>query len=257
MKKLNRVDIKKLRGDLSPFLIHLTRNGTYRKWKDIHNLPKDDRPELKADKSLRRIIQDCQIEARSPFGYFNYKVKYKDKNIDSKIQRHWLKATCFTETPVEHIHVQFQEIAGRQCSFQKYGLAFFEEAVREKNGNPIMYFNTKNDHIRNSLDVIPISDKCEEMKHLLPFYEGFGPPLFSSWFSPTTVDFRWEREWRVVGNFKYSLKKDVAFGICPYSKIEQFKNLVSDAFPFIDPSPQYLGEMKRKLGLNEKLKELI
>ena len=180
------------------------------------------------------------------------------KNTDSKIQRGWPRSVCFTtETPVNHIYIQFEKISGRQYPFQKYGLAFFEEAVRQKNRNPIMYFNSQNKYARESLDSIPVSNKCEEMKYILPFYEGFGPRLFSGSSPSGEVDFRWEREWRIAGNFSYCLKNDMAFGICPYSEINKFENLVFDNFQFIDPSPKYLEEMKEKLRLNDKIKELI
>ena len=93
------------------------------------------------------------------------------------------------------------------------------------------------------------------MKHLLPFYEGFGPPLFNSPYQK--INFRWEREWRIVGNFKYRLDKDVAFGICPIDEIDDFEKLVEKQIPFIDPSQKYLEKMKGKLKLNKKLKGLI
>lgn len=253
---LNRSDIKRLRGDLSPFLIHLTRGGTYRRWKDIHNIPKDDNPTLNAKTSLEEIIQNSKIEARSPFGYFNYSVPYNGKNLDSQVKRSWLQSVCFTETPVDHIHIQFQNIVGRRLQFQPYGLAFFENSIRSKNGSPVMYFDTNNKSTRQSLDTVPTSDNCASMKSLLPLYEGFGPPLFQTQWSPKEIDFRWEREWRIVGDFNYSLENDIAFGICPANEIGHFENLVGNKFPFIDPTPP-IQTMKQKLKLNPKLQNLI
>lgn len=254
---LRKGDIKKLREDLSPFLIHLTRKGTYRGWEDISSPPEGDGKTLDAEDSLREIIKSSEIQARSPFGYFNFLVKYRNKNPKSKIQRSWLKSVCFTETPIDHIHIQFNKIHGRKFSFQKYGLAFFEESICLHSGNPVMYFNTVNECMRDSLDAIPISDECFRMKHILPFFEGFGPPLFSGKPLRSEIDFRWEREWRIVGNFSYSLKSDVAFGICPIDKIKYFDELVSEKFPFIDPSPEHIKEMKVKLRSDERLKPFI
>ena len=71
---ISKQDIKDLRGDLSPFLIHLTRNGNFRRWADIHNLKRDDFEMMDAKKSLELILENNKIEARSPLGYFNYKV---------------------------------------------------------------------------------------------------------------------------------------------------------------------------------------
>jgi hypothetical protein len=45
----------------------------------------------------------------------------------------------------------------------------------------------------------------------------FMPPWFSKFGGPSDIDFRWEREWRVVGDFSFSLS-DVAFGFCPAEK---------------------------------------
>lgn len=253
---LNRSDIKKLRGDLSPFLIHLTRGGTYTKWKDIHNTLTDVTPTLIAKTSLEEIIRNSKIEARSPFGYFNYSVPYGTKNQNSQVKRSWLQSVCFTETPVDHIHIQFQNIRGRSLQFEPYGLAFFENSVRANNGSPVMYFDTNNRAIRKSLDTIPTSSICTSMKSLLPLYEGFGPPLFSRYGSPAEIDFRWEREWRIVGDFNYSLLNDVAFGICPASEINYFENLVGNKFPFIDPTPP-IQAMKHKLKQNSKLQNLV
>lgn len=254
MEELNRSDIKDLRGDLSPFLIHLTRNGWYKLWADIYNLQSDDNEKLDAKDSLSRIINESQIEARCPFGYFNFRVN-QGYRPEFKVQRHWLRSVCFTETPVDHIYVQFQKIRGRQYEFQKYGLAFFEKSICSRNGHPVMYFNTKDNDMQKALDVIAVSDNCEKMKHLLPFYEGFGPPI---WRNPhSEIDFRWEREWRIAGNFRYRLDKDVAFGICPIDEIANFEKLAENKFPFIDPSKNSLRDMKEKLKSNKKLKELI
>lgn len=254
---LKKKDIKRLRGDLSPFLIHLTRNGTYKRWEDIPSPLEDDGKALNAEDSLRSIIESREIQARSPFGYFNFSVSYKSNNPNSKIQRSWLKSVCFTETPIDHIHIQFNNILGRHFSFQKYGLAFFEESIRSHLGNPVMYFNTVNKDMRDSLDTIPTSDECSRMKHILPFFEGFGPPLFPKNPPISEIDFRWEREWRIVGNFSYSLESDVAFGICPIDKVKYFEESVSGQFPFIDPSPEYIEKMKVKLKSNERLKQFI
>jgi hypothetical protein len=68
----------------------------------------------------------------------------------------------------------------------------------------------------------------------MPLVEGFGPPWFQRYAGPSEIDFRWEREWRVVGDFSFTLS-DIAYGLCNTPDIIFFENLVGNAFPFIDP----------------------
>src|SRR5690606_19047150 len=155
---LTKNDVLAGRGDLSPFLVHLTRDGKVRLWADIYkNLEQNDEKILKAKSCLEKIIKSQSINAISPFGYFQYKVAWHaasgyTKNENSKIQRTWLQSVCFTETPIDHVHYQMRRIAGRNLEFQPYGLAFWEKSIRAKGGNPIFYFDSNNQPIKNSLD---------------------------------------------------------------------------------------------------------
>ncbi len=45
---------------------------------------------------------------------------------------------------------------------------------------------------------------------------------------------RLNNQWRVVGHFEFNWN-EVAFGLCPESKIDEFEQLVNNTFPFIDP----------------------
>lgn len=250
---LNANDIKELREDLSPFLIHLTRDGSYKKWKDIDTtLTTDQNVTITAKSSLENIISIKKIEARCPFGYFNYKVPYRTNNQNSQVKRDWLRAVCFTETPVDHIYVQCEPIEGRQLNFKPYGLAFFENSIKANGGNPVMYFNTQNTTIRGALDSIPTSSICLNLKPTLALYEGFGPPLYNTRYSPAQIDFRWEREWRIVNDFIFNIPSDVAFGICPKNEITYFEGLVGNAIKFIDPR-EPIGLIKKKLKTDTRL----
>jgi hypothetical protein len=237
---LSKADLIRQRGDLSEFLVHMTRSGSLKKFKDLYSLENDDLVSIVGKDSLIDIIKSLRIEARSPFGYFNYLVKYtradgSQKNVTSKVQRDWLKAVCFTETPINHVHLQTKKIIGRRLHFEPYGLAFKEHIVRKRSGNPLFYVDTRNKLLRGSLDSIANSLDCPKHRYLMPFVEGFGPPWYQSQSSPQEVDFRWEREWRVVGDFMFALG-DVAFGFCPEVDIPDFESLVSNKFPFVDPN---------------------
>ena len=252
---LSKLEVKELREDLSPFLIHLTRNGYYKRWPDIDKDVKDgEHTNLDAKNSLENILKAKTIEARSPFGYFNYKVAYRGKNQNSKIKRAWLRPVCFTETPVDYIYVQCEKVQSRKFNFAPYGLAFFENSVRKAKGNPVMYFESSNDSIRSALDTISTLPNCEDFVSLMILYQSFGKHLFSNFASE--IDFRWEREWRVRGDFYFDPKKDVAFGICPQDEIEAFEESVKGYFPFIDPH-QTIGLVKRKLRKDPRLEKLV
>ncbi len=258
---ITKDQLLQMRGDLSPFLIHLTRTGSVRINKDIYPMAKTDRLMLDAKLSLESIIKDKMIKARSPYGYFNFKVNIKRAdgsftNPGSLVDRKWLVSVCFTETPVDHVHLQCQEIVGRQLHFQPYGLAFFEDSVRRNGGNPVFYVDTLNQDIRTAWDQIPTLPNCSNFKGIMPLVEGFGPPLYTyqKQLTPKEIDFRWEREWRIAGHFKFDFS-DVAFGLCKTDAIPYFEKLVGGAFPFVDPT-QDMNIVKQKLKSRPRLQNL-
>ena len=191
--------IRRLRADLSPFLVHLTRSGTVKLWRDVIGRSSDEFLVIDAQESLQRIIRSSKIEAKSPFGYFNLKIPYRrsdgtSTNPGSRVQR-------------------------------------------------------------SSLDVIPGSNICKDFAPMMPFFECFGQPLYSRSSIAKEIDFRWEREWRVVGDFEFS-QVDVAFGLCPEEHISTFETLVSRKFLFVDPF--WLKEqLLEKLCQDERLEKLL
>jgi hypothetical protein len=239
MTEITKQQLLEKRGDLSPFLIHLTRSGDLKLHKDIHSLPQDTVIQITGKISLENIIAKKRIEAKSPFGYFNFKVPLPRPNgqvinSNSHVKRDWLRSVCFTETPLEHVVLQMQTIQGRQLHFEPYGLAFKEQVVRGANGNPVHYVQTTNKNIRDGFDKLAQDPLAHSFKSFMPLVEGFGPPWFQRYAGPSEIDFRWEREWRVVGDFSFTLS-DIAYGLCNTPDIIFFENLVGNAFPFIDP----------------------
>jgi hypothetical protein len=238
----NRQDVLGLREDLSPYLVHLTRNGP------LKVIAHDEATcgtsngaerwcELNAKQNLISILNSKMLEARSPFSYFNFKVPMQRANgsvanPNSFVKRQWLHSVCFTETPLSQILVQCQPIPGRKLHFQPYGLAFKEKAVRKCGGNPVFYFESSSG-IRSSLDELAVSPNCEKWKATLPLFEAFGKPLFSK-NGVSEIDFRWEREWRIVGNFSFAFE-DVAYGLCPKDEAAEFEALCGGQITFVDP----------------------
>jgi len=259
MNWITKFELLAKRGDLSQFLIHLTRSGVLKLDKDLYSLDTDDTKEIAAKTSLEDIIKAKRIEARSAFGFFNYTVPFKRadgsvKNEESQVKRDWLRATCFTETPIDHISLQTYKISGRRLHFENYGLAFKEEVVRNRNGNPVFYLDTNNRSIRKALESIVVTPLAESFKSFMPLVEGFGAPWFPSYYAPKEIDFRWEREWRVCGDFSFAVS-DIAFGICPVSEISHFEKMLGNQVPFVDPKSDLVGA-KKKLKKFARLADL-
>lgn len=248
---LTRDQVIQKRGDLSQFLIHLTRTGPLTLRKDVHpNLIQDLMVNRTAYDRLKSLLTVKKIKALSPFGYFQHKVPlaYPNGSVlnkNSNVIRSWLKAVCFTETPLDHIYIQTQPIAGRSLHFEPYGLAFKEEFIRRQGGSPVMYFESTNHSVKAALDAMMISQDAVKFKNILPFYEAFGRRLYGQ---GSDVDFRWEREWRCLDDISFDIS-DVAFGICKEADKPFFSNLVGNAFPFVEPpsNSQQVQQVKNYL----------
>lgn len=257
---LSREEVIQKRGDLSQFLIHLTRTGVLTLRKDVHpHLTQDSIINRTAFERLKNLLTFKKIKALSPFGYFQHKVPitYPNgyvHNKNSNVIRIWLKAACFTETPLDHIYIQTQPIEGRNLHFEPYGLAFKEDFIRKQGGSPVMYFESNNQPIKDALNSMMISQDAIKLKSIMPFYEAFGQRLYGK---GKDVDFRWEREWRCTDDVAFSFS-DVAFGICKDADNQFFSNFVGNAFPFIEPpsDPQQLLHVKSYLKSFSHLNDL-
>ena len=85
-------DVVARRSDLSTFVVHLTR----------------DEGDETAVGRLNSILSAWQIEARTAFG-----------PVKAKLQSQ--KCVCFTETPLDYLHLHVQRIDGRDAQFAPYG----------------------------------------------------------------------------------------------------------------------------------------
>jgi hypothetical protein len=234
------------RSDLSNFLIHLTKNGSYEVYEDYPYIEGHykfrNSSNLQADDSLIKILSSDTptLQARAPFGHFKY-----DISIYTKARRavplEWLQCACFSETPLRELRSfylatqQSKNIAYKKNKYQKYGIAFFTDFIRNKGGHPVLYFDSRNDKIYQNVDRLADPEFLPTCEPLLPLFESFGPARRSkSRLATNEIDFRWEREWRHVGDIAFELK-DVAFGLCPQDRIPEFEKLSKGFFPFIDP----------------------
>lgn len=218
------------RNDLSNFLIHLTKDGSYSKYipsnRGGYYYVKDV---VVAEESLKSIILNLNIEARSSYGYFKLKLKTPNK-LKEIVEPSWIKSVCFSETPLIEIKSFYQKTIYKRNDYKKFGLAFWQDKIKDKGGNPIFYFDSKRSDFIQGLDHM-LQGNIENFKPMMHLYEGFGPFIGSQ---NGYSDFRWEREWRKNGDLSFN-HSDVAFGICPEDKISHFEDLSNKKIPFIDP----------------------
>ena len=165
--------------DLSRWLVHLTRT------------PQD----------LASVLTQGRIEARNPFGIA--------KNFQDSVGNQ--KAVCFTETPLT-------ELRRMTSRGRRWGLVFDKELLRERQGaQPVWYLSDPSPQwdaakqlLSRSLDArqkpLNVEDAYWKMT---PFID----PVRST-DSTRPHDWRWEREWRVIGDVRFELS-DIAFIVWP------------------------------------------
>lgn len=220
--------ILKNRNDFSPFLIHLTRAST----------------PSRALKNLRNILDSELIKARNLHGLFKYDRFFGE--IPSREKAKILKAVCFTETPPLEIPTIIGEIDFRSDRLDPFGLMFSKKYLMQKGVNPVFYSNSfKKKSIVNSLVKVLeeyVQNDLKKFMKLGPFLslvESFGPGVLNK---GKKVDFHWEREWRISGNFGFKIS-NVLLGLCPSKFIGKMER---DYRPleFIDPlaHPSHWGE---------------
>ena len=202
------------RTDLSTFLVHLTRGEN----------PGDN---------LRSILKTKAIIAKNPFGIAVSKLSGQAEALELQ------KVVCFTETPLEYVKHLVEKIETRQFQFEPYGLAIPKKIARQRGVNPVWYVDdnreTGKTWLMERLDRIlkraiksTVSDE-RTILEITPFVE----PMFYS--RKPRKEFWWEREWRIVGNFKI---RDRFIGLCPEKEIndfEKFSNSQGFKVQFIDP----------------------
>lgn len=215
-------DLVARRSDLGTFLVHLTRDG-------------DDQT---ARERFERILIDETLRARSMFG--PAKDLLEDEGFDLASQR----CVCFTETPLEHIHLLLADIENRECRFRPYGIAMTKKVGRQEGINPIWYLDITPGHdwlavnfsniVERSLDLTNGRFTDRDVERLAPFIEQMGSGRRADGYG-YRKEFWWEREWRHQGHLR--LPRQV-IGLCPEDEIDDFEEMTEEAFTrftFIDP----------------------
>src|SRR4051794_34015473 len=112
-------DVIARRSDLSTFLVHLTRTSNGQSGHD----------------RLRSMILNWRLDATSMFGAA--KGRLEEVGAVTATQ----KCVCFTETPLEYVHLLLQQIDNRQVQFEPYGIAFPKKLGRARGVNPVWYID--------------------------------------------------------------------------------------------------------------------
>ncbi len=208
-------DVKRERGDLSTFMVHLTKD-----------IKKNNGNTISAKDNLMSILNMTKIEARNPKGMcYNWPKLEKMRNC--------MHAVCFTETPVEYLKYLF-DIDGRDVNLEPYGIIFTKNLLQERGANPVFYINTYASEQSLKKAICRLINELEEKKMMdninaiLPFLDIFGKSSEGKLY-----DFYWEREWRYQGDFSFNAT-DVVLGLCKEEDFSDFKEKFPD-IKFISP----------------------
>ena len=234
--------ITKNRADLSQFLIHLTKDGHFEEYFDTGAGFFDWKERVvQAEASLKHILAQppsFKISALSPLGYFKYfiNILYKGRFVKrAGVQPDWIKCVCFSEAPLSELSSFYRATVTKRNDYRKFGLAFWQDSIRKKGGNPIFYFDYGNKPLVSSVEVMVDPGVVAHVKAKLPLYQEYGPRKYPKLLGDRSeIDFRWEREWRVLGDLAFA-PADVAFGICPEPKISEMEKHVGGSIHFLDP----------------------
>jgi hypothetical protein len=164
---------------------------------------------------LECILDEQTLRAYNYYCIFQDEIKLLDDSLRSRF-----KVICFTETPIDQIEVLLERVQGRNVVLEPYGLVFEKEYIRQQGGNPVFYITGslsgpvwqlyhnagKSNFPQQENKVLALINKCDE-----------------------TVDFHWEREWRIVGDLQFNLN-DIYCGLCPEEDIAHFESKYSVIF---------------------------
>src|SRR5262249_26568253 len=148
------------REDISRFVVHLTRDDR-----------DDNRRGGTARNNLFSILEDRSILALNPHCLFNPAVK----GLPTKLARRF-RVSCFTEVPLNQIHLLVQDIPRRKIKLEPYGICFTKEFILRNGGQPAFYINSYDDDqwLRECVDELyAISVTSTKLKprlwRILPF----------------------------------------------------------------------------------------
>ncbi|WP_211475081.1 hypothetical protein [Collimonas humicola] len=195
------------RDDLSPFVVHLTRDDSG----DFTN-------GNAARENLHQMLIDRRILAVRPHCIYNKEIEALDEEASLKCS-----VACFTEVPLSQIHRLTGVIPGRATKLEPYGIVFRKDRLINAGAQPAIYVNSygKHNHLREAYrDMFNIAkiDLKSKFWRIVPLLNTMNEQH----------DFSWEREWRMCETFNFTLA-DVVCVILPEDSKDKLKSLAAKA----------------------------
>jgi hypothetical protein len=198
------------REDLSRFVVHLTRD-------DRDTFAEGGKP---ARRNFLSIITERTVHPYQPHCLFNKKLLALPKSIRSSF-----KVSCFTEIPLDQIHLVTGLIKDRQVKLEPYGFVFRREFIIRNGGQPAIYINSYDGNmwLRKSMDdmfdaSVKRADPLDPHWRLFPYVNAMHE----------RCDFSWEREWRCRESLKFT-RSDIVCLILPEAGEQDIKGESSKA----------------------------
>jgi hypothetical protein len=207
VEELSEAEFLDKKKDFSPLLVHLTKDS-----KEI--LPDGEEVIIPAKSIFELILEGKTLKAFKHLCYFSPALNNESEitSIQDKF-----RVVCFTETPIDQINVLLLKVSKRKFEPEPFGLVFEKSYIRKRGGNPVFYVTRK--IARPLMDLI--YDEYVEGNEQVP--DNICKLLALITLCEEGNDWHWEREWRIVGNFKFNLE-DIYCGFCPEEDIEYFEN---------------------------------
>lgn len=217
-------DILHFRSDISPFLVHLTRAS------EIGT----------ADENLESILDSkLLIGGGTLISDARFALTLTTINAMRAVDRlRFFDAISFSETPLSEIHCLF-EISARRVNLEPWGVVFLKDRLKERGVSPVIYINNEHgdkDALVRTLVALRRTNP-DVAAQLLPLIAIFGSRLqpVGARFTPGSVNFLWEREWRYPGDGPFLFDNDDVFlGLCPHQNIDRLERSYRP-IQFIDP----------------------
>lgn len=251
-------DVLHFRGDLSPFLVHLTKSTPRQTWN-----PLAKKPLRTAAQNLESILREGRLRQSgnklsiAAFGASRQALAARVEAEPDFIAR-YLAAVSFTETPLGEIH-SLLEIDKRQVQLEPYGLVFLRSRLMRKGVEPAIYLNNYegDKDLLVQLLFLLVDTAPDVAERILPLLTVFGRYITAPGAQQQTgeLDFLWEREWRyrgAKGDFAFDRTQDVFMGLCPHEEIAAFESRF-DGLPFIDPSRNMKWYAKKLIKARQEL----
>lgn len=179
-----QMTVAEKREDLSRFIVHLTRDDR-KDFPDGGATAKGNFLTIYRQKAIRSFRPHCLH-------------MHKLARLPDRVRRGF-NVICFSEVPLNQVHLLTQPISGRHIELAPYGFVFRKTFLIEKGAQPALYINgyAGNTSLREAVDNIlerSREDPCESpMWQILPFVNAMHEHY----------DFTWEREWRLTGTLRF------------------------------------------------------